>query len=78
MRVLKAARWMSSVVRTSVSSSPLSRICFFIEPMLSTVFAKFSQTDTVQLAAVMPPLCMSSNTERSNFEMFRPSMMMLS
>ncbi|MCY1488428.1 hypothetical protein D9M68_221200 [compost metagenome] len=69
---------MSSVVRTSVSSSALSRICFFISAMLSTVLVKFSHTDTVQFAAVMPPLCMSSKTERSNLEMFRPSMMMLS
>lgn len=72
------ARKMSSVVRTSVSSSLLSRIFFFITPMLSTVLVKFSHTDTVQFAAVMPPLRMSSNTGFSNFEMFSPSMMMLS
>jgi hypothetical protein len=32
----------------------------------------------VQFAAVMPPRRMSSNTGFSNFEMFNPSMMMLS
>ncbi|CAE6874119.1 hypothetical protein R75465_08490 [Paraburkholderia aspalathi] len=72
------ARRMSSVVRTSVRISPYSRICCFISAMLSTVFWKLSQTDTVQFTAVTPPLRMSSNTERSNFEMFRPSMMLLS
>ncbi len=65
------------MVRTSVSNSLFSRICCFINAMLSTVLAKLSQTETVQFVAVMPPFCMSSNTERSNREIFRPSMMML-
>ena len=55
---------MSSVVRTSVRISPYSRICCFISAMLSTVFWKLSQTDTVQFTAVTPPFRMSSNTER--------------
>ena len=48
--------------RAPASAARCCRGSFFITPMLSTVLVKFSHTDTVQLAAVMPPLRMSSNT----------------
>ena len=72
------ARRMSAASRTSVSRSSFWRIICFIAAMLSTVWAKPSQTDTVQLAAVRPARRMSSNTDRSHLEMMRPSMTTLS
>ncbi len=69
---------MSAVLRTRVSRSLFSRMDFFIWAMLCTVLLKSSHTETVQLAAVRPPFFMSSKTERSHFEMMRPSMTMAS
>src|SRR5580692_8377846 len=68
------AALISAVVRTRVKRSLCSRIRPFITAMLATVSLKPSHTDTVQLAAASPPLCMSSNTLRSQREMIRPSM----
>src|SRR5580692_1348015 len=76
MPVLPAlwAEPMSAVVRTRVRRSLCSRISAFIAAILATVSLKPSHTETVQLAAASPPLCMSSNTLRSQREMIRPSM----
>ena len=44
--------------------------------MLRIVSVKLSQMEQVQLAAVRPPLRMSSNTGREKSEMMSPSMTM--
>src|SRR3990167_1299768 len=69
---------MSAVVRTGITRSLLSRISFWLAAMLFTVAWKPSHTDTVQLAAVRPPLRMSSNSSRFHLAMIRPSMTILS
>src|SRR5690606_15271967 len=51
---------------------------FFMSAMFATVSRKFSQMDTVQLAALSPPFLMSSKMDRSHLAMIRPSMTMLS
>jgi len=53
--------------------SPLSRNHRFHCTRFCIVPEKFSQVLHVQLAAVMPALCMSSKTSRPHFEMMRPS-----
>ncbi|MNM80564.1 hypothetical protein D3C81_925360 [compost metagenome] len=69
---------MSAVVRTGITRSAFSRISFWLAAMLLTVAWKPSQTDTVQLAAVRPPLRMSSNSSRFHLAMISPSITMLS
>ncbi|MNE27790.1 hypothetical protein D3C80_1212110 [compost metagenome] len=69
---------MSAVVRTGITRSLFSRISLLLAVMLFTVAWKPSQTDTVQLAAVRPPLRMSSKSSRFHLAMIRPSMTMLS
>lgn len=69
---------MSAVVRTGITRSLFSRISFWLAAMLFTVAWKPSHTDTVQFAAVRPPLRMSSNSSRFHLAMIRPSMTMLS
>ena len=46
--------------------------------MFFIVSVKFSHTQQVQFAAVSPPRRMSSNTERLQLEMIRPSKMIAS
>lgn len=69
---------MSAVLRTGITRSLLSRISLLLATILFTVAWKPSHTDTVQLAAVRPPLRMSSNSSRFHLAMIRPSMTMLS
>src|SRR5512137_353869 len=53
--------------------SAFSRNQIFHFAVLRIVSAKFSHTELVQLAAVMPPRRMSSKTLRPKLEMIRPS-----
>ena len=66
---------MSAVVCTCMIRSPFSRNQAFQRgDIVASCRVKPSQTEQVQLAAVSPPLRMSSNTERPKSEMIRPSM----
>src|SRR3989344_9337181 len=69
---------MSAVVFTGITRSLFSRIRVWLATMLLIVAWKPSHTDTVQLAAVRPPLRMSSNSARFHLAMISPSITMLS